>query len=120
MWVLSQFILSSVLGALWCWGLPRGARCTIGKSSQHQLRHQPLVSPLHLICGKIGAALHQRIFSRRLSLISRGYGFQSILWMKLCAGTLVELLEVMGGVMGLSPAFLGATVLAWGSSVGNS
>jgi len=42
---------------------------------------------------------------------------QSILWMKLCAGTLVELLEVMGGVMGLSPAFLGATVLAWGSSV---
>jgi hypothetical protein len=37
--------------------------------------------------------------------------------MKLCAGMLVELLGVVGAVVGLSPAFLGATVLAWGSSV---
>jgi len=42
---------------------------------------------------------------------------QAILWMKLCAGSLVELLELTGAVLGLSPAFLGATVLAWGSSV---
>jgi hypothetical protein len=46
-----------------------------------------------------------------------GCGTQSVLWMKLCAGMLVELLGVIGAVVGMSPAFLGATVLAWGSSV---
>ena len=44
-------------------------------------------------------------------------GTQAVLWMKLCAGMLVELLGVVGAVVGLSPALLGATVLAWGSSV---
>eukprot|EP00240_Pyramimonas_obovata_P002959 CAMPEP_0118922130 /NCGR_PEP_ID=MMETSP1169-20130426/1162_1 /TAXON_ID=36882 /ORGANISM="Pyramimonas obovata, Strain CCMP722" /LENGTH=633 /DNA_ID=CAMNT_0006862957 /DNA_START=137 /DNA_END=2035 /DNA_ORIENTATION=- len=41
---------------------------------------------------------------------------QSILWMKAAASTLVELLELVGMVCGIPPAFLGATVLAWGAS----
>jgi Ca2+/Na+ antiporter len=45
---------------------------------------------------------------------------QAILWMKLSAGTLVELLEVVGMVAGVPPAFLGATLLAWGASTGAS
>ena len=45
--------------------------------------------------------------------------FQSILWMNTTASELVSLLGAVGKVSGVSEALLGATVLAWGNSVGD-
>ena len=45
--------------------------------------------------------------------------FQSILWMNTAASELVSLLSAIGKVSGISEALLGATVLAWGNSVGD-
>ena len=45
--------------------------------------------------------------------------FQSIVWMNTAASELVSLLSAVGKVTGISEAFLGATVLAWGNSVGD-
>ena len=45
--------------------------------------------------------------------------FQSILWMNTAASELVSLLSAIGKVTGVSEALLGATVLAWGNSVGD-
>ncbi|KAK3245196.1 hypothetical protein CYMTET_45227 [Cymbomonas tetramitiformis] len=42
-----------------------------------------------------------------------------IIWMDVAAGELVALFEAMGAIMSLSPALLGATILAWGNSLGD-
>mmetsp|Transcript_19095 Transcript_19095/g.36800 ORF Transcript_19095/g.36800 Transcript_19095/m.36800 type:complete len:187 (+) Transcript_19095:3-563(+) len=44
---------------------------------------------------------------------------QGIAWMDLCADELVDVLEMLGRVLGLPNAFLGATILAWGTSAGD-
>lgn len=45
--------------------------------------------------------------------------FQSVLWMNTVASEVVSLLSAIGKVSGVSEALLGATVLAWGNSVGD-
>ena len=45
--------------------------------------------------------------------------FQSVLWMNTAASEVVSLLSAIGKVSGVSEALLGATVLAWGNSVGD-
>jgi sodium/potassium/calcium exchanger 6 len=41
----------------------------------------------------------------------------SIMWLNVAASLLVELCVVLGKIWGISPALLGATVLAWGNSM---
>ena len=43
----------------------------------------------------------------------------AVLWIALLAGELVALLEMWGAVLGLTPGFLGMTVLAFGNSMGD-
>ena len=45
--------------------------------------------------------------------------FMSIMWIWWIANTLIDLLQLFGLITGISPAFLGITVLAYGNSVGD-
>ena len=42
-----------------------------------------------------------------------------VVWMHLAADELVLCIDALGKVAGISEEFLGATVLAWGNSVGD-
>ena len=52
--------------------------------------------------------------------LSLGLAFgTSIVWISCAATELLECLTTLGAAMGISPAILGVTVLAWGNSVGD-
>lgn len=42
-----------------------------------------------------------------------------IFWIEFFSGILVDLIGLLGMVMNINTAFLGATILAWGNSVGD-
>jgi len=57
----------------------------------------------------------------RNSMFLTGMAFlMGIAWMDIAADELVAVLETIGRVLGLPDAFLGATVLAWGASAGDT
>jgi sodium/potassium/calcium exchanger 6 len=45
--------------------------------------------------------------------------FLSIVWIWFIANILIDLLGVLGLIIGLKPSYLGITLLAWGNSVGD-
>ena len=52
--------------------------------------------------------------------LSLGLAFgTSIVWISCAATELLECLTTLGAAVGISPAILGVTVLAWGNSVGD-
>jgi len=73
------------------------------------------------VCAFILAHSWPHIGERRSvqALLTTCAFFQSILWMNTTASELVSLLSAVGKVSGVSEALLGATVLAWGNSVGD-
>jgi len=74
-----------------------------------------------LVCAFIVAHAWPHIGGTRSmhALLTACAFFQSILWMNTTASELVSLLGALGKVSGVSEALLGATVLAWGNSVGD-
>ena len=74
-----------------------------------------------LVCAFIVAHAWPHIGDTRSmrALLTACAFFQSILWMNTTASELVSLLGAVGKVSGVSEALLGATVLAWGNSVGD-
>mmetsp|Transcript_2193 Transcript_2193/g.2533 ORF Transcript_2193/g.2533 Transcript_2193/m.2533 type:complete len:220 (+) Transcript_2193:1359-2018(+) len=57
---------------------------------------------------------------RRTMVIFSVFAFiMSIVWIYAIANILIDLIGVMGIIMGFKPAFLGITLLAWGNSVGD-
>ena len=57
-----------------------------------------------------------RLFSSMLTIVAF---LVSMVWMDVVAGEVVSLLTAAGKICGISEALLGATVLAWGNSVGD-
>ena len=57
-----------------------------------------------------------RLFSGMLTIVAF---LVSMVWMDVVAGEVVSLLTAAGKICGISEALLGATVLAWGNSVGD-
>jgi solute carrier family 24 (sodium/potassium/calcium exchanger), member 6 len=57
-----------------------------------------------------------RLFTGMLTVIAF---LVSMIWMDVVAGEVVSLLTAAGKICGISEALLGATVLAWGNSVGD-
>jgi sodium/potassium/calcium exchanger 6 len=45
--------------------------------------------------------------------------YMCVLWIYTLAGELVALLSSIGSIIGLSPSFLGLTIMAWGNSLGD-
>jgi sodium/potassium/calcium exchanger 6 len=57
---------------------------------------------------------------RRGMILFAIFGFLlSIMWIWFIANILIDLLGVLGLILGFKPAFLGITLLAWGNSVGD-
>ena len=57
-----------------------------------------------------------RFFSGMLTIVAF---FISMVWMDVVAGEVVSLLTAAGKICNISEALLGATVLAWGNSIGD-
>eukprot|EP00850_Spirogloea_muscicola_P011873 SM000075S21962 [mRNA] locus=s75:328833:331222:+ [translate_table: standard] len=68
----------------------------------------------HFLSSKIGLPFEA---GRNFSIVA-SFGM-SVLWISLIARELLQLLSTIGLVLGVSPAILGVTVLAWGNSVGD-
>eukprot|EP00850_Spirogloea_muscicola_P005485 SM000025S08380 [mRNA] locus=s25:462014:464634:+ [translate_table: standard] len=68
----------------------------------------------HFLSSKVGRPFEA---GRKFSIVA-SFGM-SVLWINLIARELLQLLSTIGLVLGISPAILGVTVLAWGNSVGD-